>query len=60
MLHLNKMTQYAKKTGMTAQNMAIVWAPNLIRCRELEGGNVAEFKVRANVIHAHVFVSIFE
>ena len=45
MLHLNKMTIYAENTGMTAQNMAIVWAPNLIRCRDLEGGNVAEFKV---------------
>ncbi len=25
-------------TGMTAKNVAIVWAPNLLRCKELEFG----------------------
>jgi hypothetical protein len=30
---------------MTPKNMAIVWAPNLIRCRELEAGGVAALKV---------------
>jgi hypothetical protein len=26
---------------MTARNVAIVWAPNLLRCKELEYGGVA-------------------
>jgi hypothetical protein len=28
-------------TGMTAKNVAIVWAPNLLRCKSLEVGGVA-------------------
>ena len=29
------------ETGMTAKNVAIVWAPNLLRSKSLEGGGVA-------------------
>ena len=31
MLHLHRVASHASKTGMTAKNLAIVWAPNLIR-----------------------------
>ena len=31
MLHLHRVASHAPKTGMTAKNLAIVWAPNLIR-----------------------------
>jgi hypothetical protein len=30
---------------MTAKNVAIVWAPNLLRCKELEFGGVAALQV---------------
>ncbi len=41
MKHLFKIAQHGMKTGMTARNIAIVWAPNLLRCKELEFGGVA-------------------
>ena len=31
MLHLHRVASHSPKTGMTAKNLAIVWAPNLIR-----------------------------
>jgi hypothetical protein len=31
MKHLQKLTQFHKLTGMTSRNLAIVWAPNLLR-----------------------------
>lgn len=31
MLHLQKVSQKSKETGMSSKNLAIVWAPNLIR-----------------------------
>jgi hypothetical protein len=31
---------------MTPKNIAIVWAPNLLRCKELEEGGVAALQVR--------------
>jgi hypothetical protein len=34
--HLSKIASYAEHTGMTVKNLAIVWAPNLLRSRELE------------------------
>lgn len=39
--HLSRVAAHGHKTGMTARNVAIVWAPNLLRCRELEFGGVA-------------------
>ena len=31
MKHLQKLSQFHKVTGMTSRNLAIVWAPNLLR-----------------------------
>ena len=41
MLHLHRVASHSPKTGMTAKNLAIVWAPNLIReaGKEDENGN---------------------
>lgn len=41
MRHLAKVSEKGQQTGMTARNIAIVWAPNLLRCKELEVGGVA-------------------
>ncbi|KAF5301071.1 hypothetical protein FQA39_LY10890 [Lamprigera yunnana] len=41
MKHLSKVAQHGTGTGMTTRNIAIVWAPNLLRCAELEVGGVA-------------------
>ena len=31
MLHLNRLSEKVPDTGMTAKNLSIVWAPNLLR-----------------------------
>ncbi|RWS25496.1 uncharacterized protein B4U80_07178 [Leptotrombidium deliense] len=36
MKHLSKVSSYGSRTGMTPKNVAIVWAPNLLRCKEIE------------------------
>lgn len=36
--HLNKISHHHKSTGMTDRNLAIVWAPNLLRSPALETG----------------------
>merc|ERR1711962_401804 len=36
--HLHRVSLHSDSTGMTAKNLAIVWAPNLLRCRALEDG----------------------
>ncbi|RZF47809.1 hypothetical protein LSTR_LSTR012126 [Laodelphax striatellus] len=41
MRHLARVSEKGPQTGMTARNIAIVWAPNLLRCKELEVGGVA-------------------
>jgi len=41
MRHLVKVAARGPETGMTPRNVAIVWAPNLLRCKELEVGGVA-------------------
>lgn len=41
MRHLAKVAKHGTSTGMTTRNVAIVWAPNLLRCAELEVGGVA-------------------
>ncbi|CAD7086461.1 unnamed protein product [Hermetia illucens] len=38
--HLNKISRHSASTGMTDKNLAIVWAPNLLRSPELESGGV--------------------
>ena len=39
--HLHRVSLSHNSTGMTAKNVAIVWAPNLLRCKSLEVGGVA-------------------
>jgi hypothetical protein len=39
--HLARVASRGNDTGMTPRNVAIVWAPNLLRCKELEVGGVA-------------------
>lgn len=39
--HLAKVANHGTRTGMTTRNIAIVWAPNLLRCEALEVGGVA-------------------
>lgn len=38
MKHLSRVAALGEKTGMTARNVAIVWAPNLLRSKQLENG----------------------
>ena len=40
MKHLHRVSLHSQNTGMTAKNLAIVWAPNLLRCQSLEVGGV--------------------
>jgi len=40
MKHLHRVSLKHTDTGMTAKNLAIVWAPNLLRCQSLEAGGV--------------------
>ncbi|XP_030554788.1 GTPase-activating protein CdGAPr [Drosophila novamexicana] len=42
--HLNKVSQHHERTGMTDKNLAIVWAPNLLRSPALESGGVAALR----------------
>lgn len=39
--HLGRVCGHSSGTGMTARNVAIVWAPNLLRCRSLDQGVAA-------------------
>lgn len=41
MRHLARVAKHGASTGMTTRNVAIVWAPNLLRCEALEVGGVA-------------------
>ncbi|XP_033759219.1 uncharacterized protein LOC117341471 isoform X2 [Pecten maximus] len=41
MRHLAKVAAYGPDTGMHSKNLAIVWAPNLLRSKELETGGGA-------------------
>lgn len=36
MRHLSAVAAHSAQTGMTTKNMAIVWAPNLLRCKDLD------------------------
>lgn len=51
--HLAKMSTYHELTGMNVKNLAIVWAPNLLRSKDIEVGSCAAFmeiKVQATVV----------
>lgn len=41
---MNKIAQHSVRTGMTDRNLAIVWAPNLLRSPTLELGGVAALR----------------
>ena len=43
--HLHRVSLRHKDTGMTAKNLAIVWAPNLLRSHALEAGGVEALQV---------------
>lgn len=61
MTHLNKIAQHSERTGMTDRNLAIVWAPNLLRSPALEAGGVAALRgvgVQAVVTGMHFDKSI--
>lgn len=36
MRHLSAVAAHGEDTGMTPKNVAIVWAPNLLRCKDLD------------------------
>ncbi|KAG5676050.1 hypothetical protein PVAND_005904 [Polypedilum vanderplanki] len=42
--HLFRIAKHSSKTGMTERNIAIVWAPNLLRSPSLESGGVAALR----------------
>lgn len=42
--HLYEISKHSANTGMTERNIAIVWAPNLLRSPALESGGVAALR----------------
>ncbi|XP_038065145.1 rho GTPase-activating protein 32-like isoform X2 [Patiria miniata] len=51
--HLAKMATHGNQTGMTTKNLAIVWAPNLLRSKDLILATAAAFmeiKIQATVV----------
>ncbi|XP_054622592.1 rho GTPase-activating protein 30 [Dunckerocampus dactyliophorus] len=54
MCHLVKMASYSPETNMHARNLAIVWAPNLLRSKDIEvsgfNGTAAFMEVRIQSI----------
>ncbi|XP_048473780.1 rho GTPase-activating protein 30 [Rhincodon typus] len=54
MRHLLRMASHSSKTNMHARNLAIVWAPNLLRSKEIESsgfnGTAAFMEVRVQSI----------
>ncbi|KAF8783241.1 Rho GTPase-activating protein 32 like protein [Argiope bruennichi] len=43
--HLARVASHGEQTGMTPKNIAIVWAPNLLRSRDVENGGVGALHV---------------
>ncbi|XP_030833992.1 rho GTPase-activating protein 32-like isoform X2 [Strongylocentrotus purpuratus] len=51
--HLSYMSSFKSETSMNIKNLAIVWAPNLLRSKDIETGSCAAFmeiKVQATVV----------
>ncbi|XP_071957704.1 uncharacterized protein [Antedon mediterranea] len=48
--HLSKMAEMEEKTGMNTKNLAIVWAPNLLRSKEIESGAAAFMEIRVQAV----------
>lgn len=57
--HLWRVSQHGARTGMTARNIAIVWAPNLLRCARLEGGGVAALQGVGVQVFRFIYIYIF-
>ncbi|CAN0204591.1 unnamed protein product [Lampetra fluviatilis] len=69
--HLSHMASHSAQTNMHAQNLAIVWAPNLLRSRGTEGGPVGgaaflEVRVQSVVVETllshrqRLFCNVFQ
>ncbi|XP_055387288.1 GTPase-activating protein CdGAPr [Condylostylus longicornis] len=43
-MHLNKISKHSNRTGMTDKNLAIVWAPNLLRSPAIESGGITALR----------------
>lgn len=56
MQHLARVASHSFDTGMTAKNIAIVWAPNLLRSKDLDMGGVAALQV--NILLFFPFVDL--
>ena len=61
-MHLAKVAAMSSQTGMHSKNLAIVWAPNLLKAKGLESGGAALLEVRVQSIvveylikNVHVF-----
>ncbi|XP_070548003.1 rho GTPase-activating protein 32-like isoform X1 [Ptychodera flava] len=50
MKHLSKMSTRQDQTGMHSKNLAIVWAPNLLRSRQIETASMAFKKSKSREI----------
>ena len=50
MLHLLKISQGSKETGMSSKNLAIVWAPNLIRTPLTNIDQEQHIKIQHNLV----------
>ena len=50
------MAQQAKQTSMHCRNLAIVWAPNLLRSREIEAGLAAFTEARVQSVVAEFLI----
>jgi len=48
--HLRFMAQQDDRTSMHSRNLAIVWAPNLLRSREIEAGLAAFTEARVQSV----------
>lgn len=60
MRHLARVAKHGASTGMTTRNVAIVWAPNLLRCEALEVGGVAALQgVGVQVSNQSSFYKMF-
>ena len=64
--HLYRVSLRGNDTGMTAKNVAIVWAPNLLRSKSIEVGGVAalqgrfrKYKYPIEIICIFKFNSVF-
>jgi hypothetical protein len=56
LLHLSRLSTEFDKTGMTAYNLAIVWAPNILRRKKRRMSTVATQKDTAAEIDVMLFL----